>query len=123
PDGVLTRTNGLFGGRPGGAVTGRCLDASGAIVEDYGIGGLVPLTRTDEVLEVRLAGGSGFGDPRERPIAVVQAALDGGYLTTAGAERDYGCVVGPDGLIDGAASAALRARREAQPTSEAGRSA
>jgi 5-oxoprolinase (ATP-hydrolysing)/N-methylhydantoinase A len=123
PDGVLTRTHGLFGGRPGGAVTGRRLDASGAIVEDYGIGGLVTLTRTDEVLEVRLGGGSGFGDPLERPIAMVQADLDGGYVTPAGAERDYGCVSGSDGLIDGAATAALRARRKAQQADEATSSA
>jgi 5-oxoprolinase (ATP-hydrolysing)/N-methylhydantoinase A len=113
PDGVLTRTRGLFGGEPGGAVRGALVDASGAVVEDFGIGGLVTLTRTDQVLEVRLAGGSGYGDPLERPVALVQADLDSGCVSADGAALDYGCVVAADGRIDLAATAALRARRRA----------
>jgi 5-oxoprolinase (ATP-hydrolysing)/N-methylhydantoinase A len=101
----------LFGGQPGGAVRGALIDTSGAVVEDYGIGGLVTLVRTDQVLEVRLAGGSGYGDPLERPIALVQADLDNGSVSAEGAARDYGCVIGADGRIDAAATAALRARR------------
>ena len=69
--------------------------------------------RIDQVLEVRLAGGSGYGDPLERPISLVQADFDSGYVSAEGAARDYGCVLGADGLIDAAATAALRARRGA----------
>ena len=64
PDGVLTRTAGLFGGRPGGAVRGVLLDTTGAVVTDYGVGSLVVLERPDQILELRLAGGAGYGDPR-----------------------------------------------------------
>jgi 5-oxoprolinase (ATP-hydrolysing)/N-methylhydantoinase A len=58
PDGVLTRTAGLFGGQVGGPVRGLTRDDSGDVVRDHGIGGLVTLTRPDEILEVQLAGGS-----------------------------------------------------------------
>jgi 5-oxoprolinase (ATP-hydrolysing)/N-methylhydantoinase A len=111
PDGVLTRTAGLFGGRAGGPVRGLTRTPTGEIVTDHGIGGLVTLTRPDEILEVQLAGGSGYGDPFARPLAEVQRDLDAGYVSPAGAARDYGCVVGPDGRLDEKATAALRAQR------------
>src|SRR5262249_38563050 len=100
PDGVLTRTPGLFGGQPGGPVRGVMLNAAGEVVRDYGIGGLVTLWSTDEILELRLAGGAGYGDPLDRPIDEVQRDLDDGYITAEGAEREYGCVVGSDRRID-----------------------
>jgi N-methylhydantoinase A/oxoprolinase/acetone carboxylase beta subunit/N-methylhydantoinase B/oxoprolinase/acetone carboxylase alpha subunit len=113
PDGVLTRTVGLFGGREGGPVRGLTRTPTGEIVVDHGIGGLVTLTRTDEILEVQLAGGSGYGDPLTRPIEDVQRDLDHGYVSPAGAEAGYGCVVGPDGQVDETATADLRARQGA----------
>jgi 5-oxoprolinase (ATP-hydrolysing)/N-methylhydantoinase A len=99
PDGVLTRTAGLFGGRPGGAVRGVLLDRSGAVVKDYGVGGLVTLERPDQVLELSLAGGAGYGDPRERPLEMIQSDLDHGYVTPRGVVEDYGCEVGADGSV------------------------
>src|SRR6266508_5877403 len=86
------------------------IDTHGQVVTDYGTGALVELTRTDEILEVQLGGGAGYGDPRDRPVAEVEEDLRGGYVTLTGAERDYGCVVAPDGRIDLAATPALRAQ-------------
>jgi 5-oxoprolinase (ATP-hydrolysing) len=105
---VLVQTPGLFGGRAG-VLPGTAVRNSrdGQTVE-IGIGALVTLTSPDEVAELRLAGGSGFGDPLQRSIEAVQSDLDGGYVTPQGARRDYGCVVGPDGLIDPGASRELR---------------
>jgi 5-oxoprolinase (ATP-hydrolysing)/N-methylhydantoinase A len=111
PDGVLTRPRGLFGGHPGGAVRGVMLNAEGEVVQDYGIGGLVTLSAPDQIVEVRLAGGAGYGDPLDRPLDDVQRDLDRGYVTAEGAERDYGCVLGADGRIDPVATAARRERR------------
>src|SRR5207302_1511566 len=85
PDGVLTRTPGLFGGRPGGPVRGVMLNPAGEVVQDYGIGALVTLSSTDEILELRLAGGAGYGDPLDRPVDAVQRDLDGRYVTADGA--------------------------------------
>jgi 5-oxoprolinase (ATP-hydrolysing)/N-methylhydantoinase A len=99
PDGVRSRTAGLFGGRPGGAVRGVLLDASGAVVTDYGVGQLVTLQRPDQVLELRLAGGAGYGDPGERPLELIQHDLDHGYVTPRGVAEDYGGVVASDGRV------------------------
>lgn len=111
PDGVLTRTAGLFGGLAGGPVRAVTRSSTNDGVTDHGIGGLVTLTRLDEILEVQLAGGSGYGDPLDRPREDVQRDLDYGYVSRAGAERDFGCVVGASGHVDPEATAALRARR------------
>jgi N-methylhydantoinase B/oxoprolinase/acetone carboxylase alpha subunit len=43
-----------------------------------------------------LAGGSGYGDPAERPVESVQADLDAGLVSAEGA-RDYGCEVDSSG--------------------------
>jgi 5-oxoprolinase (ATP-hydrolysing)/N-methylhydantoinase A len=119
PDGVLRPTPGLFGGRAGGPA--RCLLHDGERPEqagDQGLGGLLALTSPGQVLDVQLAGGSGYGDPLERPIEEVQQDLDDGYLTPEGAARDYGCAAGPDGRLDAEATARLRAaRREGNATS------
>ncbi len=104
PDGVLTRTAGLFGGRPGGPVRGVLLDTTGAVVTDYGVGSLVVLERPDQVLELRLAGGAGFGDPGERPLELIQHDLDHGYVTARGIAEDYGCAVASDGCVVRAAA-------------------
>ncbi len=54
------------------------------------------------------SGGGGFGDPLARDPAAVAADIAEGYVTPAGADRDYG-VVWRDGAVD---AAATRARRE-----------
>ena len=117
PDGVLTRTPGLFGGRPGGPVRGVMLDPSGRVVHDYGIGALVTLAAPEQILELRLAGGAGYGDPLNRPVDEVRRDLDHGYITAAGAEREYGCVLGDDG-IDTAATASRRLQLKSSRSTE-----
>jgi 5-oxoprolinase (ATP-hydrolysing)/N-methylhydantoinase A len=111
PNGVLVQTPGLFGGRsavlPGAVVR----DANGGGLSDLGIGALITLTSPDEIAELRLAGGSGFGDPLHRALDAVQRDLDGDYVTPEAARRDYGAAVGADGRIDIAASRELRRRR------------
>jgi N-methylhydantoinase B len=62
-----------------------------------------------DVVVMESSGGGGFGDPLERDPARVAADLAEGYVTPAGAERDYG-VVCRAGRVD---EAATRARREA----------
>ena len=79
------------------------------------MGALSVLETTAEYAELRVAGGSGFGDPLERPFEAVQRDLDAGCVTAEGARRDYGCVVGADGAVDRAASERLRAERAGRP--------
>jgi N-methylhydantoinase A/oxoprolinase/acetone carboxylase beta subunit/N-methylhydantoinase B/oxoprolinase/acetone carboxylase alpha subunit len=104
PEGVNIETPGLFGGGAGRSARGLVRDATGATVRDCGTGELVTLTSDREFVEVSLSGGSGFGDPRARPLAAVADDLAEGLVTPEAAERDYGVVVGHDGALDMAAS-------------------
>jgi N-methylhydantoinase A/oxoprolinase/acetone carboxylase beta subunit/N-methylhydantoinase B/oxoprolinase/acetone carboxylase alpha subunit len=90
PEGVGVTVEGLHGGLPGGGVRGVVLDPDGAVVHDCGTGELVTLTRTDRIVEVQLAGGAGFGDPRGRPAALVEKDVAEGVVSREAAERDYG---------------------------------
>jgi N-methylhydantoinase B len=69
----------------------------------------------DDVLLMESSGGGGFGDPLTRDPARVAADLAEGYVTPAGAERDYG-VVCRDGVVDAAATEAKRAALRAART-------
>jgi N-methylhydantoinase B len=64
--------------------------------------------QTGDVVMMESSGGGGFGDPLERNPARVAADLAEGYVTPAGAEREYG-VVWRAGRVD---EVATRARRE-----------
>jgi 5-oxoprolinase (ATP-hydrolysing) len=95
PQGMLVDIPGLFGGRPGRR-TGVRLEEDGTVVENEDLGSLVELRRTSQLLTIELAGGSGYGDPADRPVESVQADLDAGVISPQGA-RDYGCEVEASG--------------------------
>jgi N-methylhydantoinase B/oxoprolinase/acetone carboxylase alpha subunit len=95
---------------PGAAVRNTCSVEENGV----GIGALVTLTSAQEIAELRLAGGSGFGDPLQRPFEAVQRDLDGGYITPQAARADYGCVTGANGLVDPILSRRLRAQLGAE---------
>ena len=69
---------------------GVLLDPDGNVTHDCGTGELVTLTHTDQIVEVRLAGGAGFGDPHARPAALVQQDVAEGIVSPEAAEREYG---------------------------------
>jgi 5-oxoprolinase (ATP-hydrolysing)/N-methylhydantoinase A len=108
PEGVGIQVPGLFGGKPGRSAGGVVRDESGKILIDCGTGQLVSTTTDQEIVEVHLSGGSGFGSPFERPLAAIARDLAEGYITAEAAARDYGVVIGADGKLDEAASAQRR---------------
>src|SRR5262249_42069965 len=65
-----------------------------------------------DVLSVRTPGGGGHGDPLDRPIAEVRADVESGLVTPARARDAYAVVIAA-GLVDEAATDALRAERRA----------
>src|SRR5215469_9181093 len=50
-----------------------------------------------DLLCVETAGGGGYGSASARPLAAIQRDLDAGYISRAGAERDYAVKIRPDG--------------------------
>jgi 5-oxoprolinase (ATP-hydrolysing)/N-methylhydantoinase A len=101
----------LFGGRTGWTPWARVLDQGGRETESCGAGRTITVSDPDAVVEMQLAGGSGFGDPRERPLEKIEDDLLNGYVTAEGAARDYGVVLGADGRIDRKATHAARGSR------------
>jgi 5-oxoprolinase (ATP-hydrolysing)/N-methylhydantoinase A len=107
PEGVSIETAGLFGGGPGRAAQGLVRDGGGAMIRDCGTGELVRLASDDEIVEVCLSGGSGFGDPHARALPAVAHDVAEGLVTAEAAERDYGVVI-RDGEVDVAESTRRR---------------
>jgi N-methylhydantoinase B len=74
---------GVLGGKPGRL---RELRINGQVVHPKGRYTLAP----GDTVTTLEAGGGGYGDPRERDPALIDADLEAGYVTPAGAKRDYG---------------------------------
>ena len=86
PQGIEIDTPGLFGGRSGrrGAIH---LEEEGMAVQGHReLGGLAELRRPGQRLTIELAGGSGYGNPTERPPEDVARDLEEGYITERGRE-------------------------------------
>ena len=90
PEGVGIEVPGLFGGRAGRSALGVVRNASGALIKDCGTGALVSTTSDQEIVEVCLSGGAGYGPPAERSPAAIRRDVAEGYVTPEGALRDYG---------------------------------
>jgi 5-oxoprolinase (ATP-hydrolysing)/N-methylhydantoinase A len=113
PEGVRVGTPGLFGGRAGSLAWGGVRDPAGQVLKDTGTGELVTLTATQQIGEVVICGGAGYGDPLARPLDAVLADIADGYVTAAAAARDYGIVLRDDGSVDEEASRRRRAETRA----------
>ncbi len=90
PEGVNNPIDGLFGGQPGGGSSGRVLDAAGHEALNCGTGQLVELRHPNEVIELVLAGGSGYGAPQERQPAELARDQQLGLVSAQAANHDYG---------------------------------
>jgi 5-oxoprolinase (ATP-hydrolysing)/N-methylhydantoinase A len=89
PEGWGIKPMGLFGGQPGGPPHAGVHGADGSF-HDVGTGETVSLFDAQTMIEAQIAGGAGFGDPGERALEAIAADLEDGYITEAGALRDYG---------------------------------
>jgi 5-oxoprolinase (ATP-hydrolysing)/N-methylhydantoinase A len=82
PHGLNTTMPGLLGGQPGGQA--RLEVNGGAISERGGTSTLVELRDAADVIIVESSGGSGFGDPRQRPRDLLARDLEDSYVTPQG---------------------------------------
>jgi 5-oxoprolinase (ATP-hydrolysing)/N-methylhydantoinase A len=67
-------------------------DLEGRMIRDLGVGELLALSRADQVLDIHVPGGAGFGDPAERSRASLDDDVAAGLVTPDAARRDYGAV-------------------------------
>jgi N-methylhydantoinase B len=88
---------GVYGGRqaqPGRfTLVDRATGARKTIGKEKGLA-LAP----GDLMCVETGGGGGYGLPSGRPLALIQRDLDAGYISRAAAERDYGVMIGADGI-------------------------
>ena len=97
PEGVDNPIPGLFGGEAGGGARGLVQSADGRLLRDCGTGALVALHSTDQVVELVLGGGAGFGNPDERNRDDVARDLARGYVTAEHVQRHYQNTAVPKG--------------------------
>jgi len=91
PEGVNLPVDGLFGGKAGKTALGRVMDrASGTQLSDCGTGSMVVLDDTSKAVELYLAGGSGYGDPKNRSRERIEDDVKQGYVTQTIADEIYG---------------------------------
>lgn len=83
PQGIEVETPGHFGGRAGRRAAVR-VEEGGRILRHRELRGVAELRRPGQRLTIELAGGSGYGDPRERPLDEVQRDLEQGYVSEEG---------------------------------------
>jgi N-methylhydantoinase B len=104
---------GLFGGRAGSP--GQVTIDPGRSTEQVLPGKHSPKeVAKGHVFSVKSAGGGGYGNVWERPVALVVADILDGYVTRVGAEADYGVVLDGSGVVDEGATADARRRLQAQ---------
>ncbi len=104
----LTYPWGVKGGKPGRRCT-KIMERSDGTRERLPakVDGVV--VAPGDYLIFETWGGGGWGDPLERDLEAIKYDLESGLITPTGA-RNYGVVVGPDGItIDVGETAALRA--------------
>ncbi|MBK5923810.1 methylhydantoinase [Rhodovulum sulfidophilum] len=89
PEGTARPIPGLFGGQPGGTASGRVLDPEGRVLRDVGHGALLTLTGTEEIVELTLAGGAGYGPAEERAAAALARDLALGLVSPEAAATQY----------------------------------
>jgi N-methylhydantoinase B len=90
-EGTLNASPGTNGGKPGSG-NSIVIGASTPEERTLGVGEVAHrvMMNGDERLSVVYGGGGGWGDPSLRDAASIQADVDDGLLTEAGATRDYG---------------------------------
>ena len=114
-DRVHCRPWGLFGGLQGaGNQVSVSLDGKGEVAFPSGKV-LARALKPGERYTLRSGGGGGYGSPLSRPIEMIAADLQEGYITPARAERLYGIVFGSEpGIIDSAKTQSRRAEMAVQ---------
>jgi N-methylhydantoinase B len=87
----------MAGGAGGSRNYTRVLFADGREPDVFGKTAQYHLKK-DDVARLITGTGGGYGDPLERPVAMVQSDVKNEYITLEQAEKTYGVVLDPDTL-------------------------
>lgn len=105
--------------RPWGLLGGHHASGGSCSVRRNGESDFTEVPKIDSIrlsvgdtVRIVVAGGAGFGDPLEREPERVLDDVINGFISQETAERDYGVVIGSDG-VDAKATAAMRDERRA----------
>ncbi|GIT53957.1 MAG: hypothetical protein Ct9H300mP16_11170 [Pseudomonadota bacterium] len=100
----------MFGGGAGQGASAKVTQTESGEVTEIGTGALVTLTSAQEIVELCLPGGSGYGDPSERAIEALGLDLRDEYVSVEGAAAEYCCSIDENGAIDVDKTNVLRQR-------------
>ena len=89
PNGVMIPVEGLFDGKSGTLSGAFIFDKENNNEKNLGIGSLAFLKSKFDIAELRLSGGSGFGNPKDRTKNEIIQDLKYGYISLDGAKKDY----------------------------------
>lgn len=105
-DGAVGAARGVRGGGPGGLSMHFRRSVDGTL-EPLASQGLITLAEGESIVSVT-AGGGGYGDPCERPAALVARDVEEGWISIQRAADTYGVVIGVDGGVDESETARVR---------------
>ncbi|MCB1742090.1 MAG: hydantoinase B/oxoprolinase family protein, partial [Gammaproteobacteria bacterium] len=104
-DRVKHPARGREGGRAG--QVGRMYTSGGQVLRAKG---RQPIAAGERLI-MEMPGGGGFGTPWERSVEAVQADVRHGLVSPESARRDYAVVIDASGVVDQAATVALRSKQ------------
>jgi N-methylhydantoinase B len=107
-DGTYNASVGVRGGLPGGTASQQKVAVDGTVSDELGSYARVRLEH-GETIRGETCGGGGYGPPHERDIQRVGRDVREGWISRERAFEVYGAVLGDDGRVDAAATAARRA--------------
>ena len=89
PNGVMSPIKGLFGGKHSLTAKAWIINRNNKKI-DLGVGGIIDLNSPKEIACLRLAGGSGYGNPKKRKIKDIKNDIKEEYISISKAKKDYG---------------------------------
>jgi 5-oxoprolinase (ATP-hydrolysing) len=100
----------MLGGKPGRAVKVIIMEGPEGERMTLTSGNLWSFGKPGSAIEVKVAGGHGYGNPLDRDLALIEYDLQHDHVSAARAAADYGCVFNALGQLDREQTEARRKR-------------
>ena len=100
PIGLDVKVLCMSGGMPGAPLQMTMVEAGSDQTQDLRKVRLVTLSGYGDAIELRTAGGHGYGEPLERSVSLLEHDLAHDYVSREHAETEYGCIFDAEGRLD-----------------------